>query len=263
MDSVTSIESDQVNGTLDTSAQELDHMTAIGKEAESQTDSSAASVDGYFDADVLPPEDSQQHELDSSSLEASAISATPSSPSVVSHSTTIAQVLVPAQSTSSSRRLTPGWNMKGWLRSSSSASVLGRDSPRKSATQDATSLHTHLDLPALPMAQALANIRQGLEDSHNPSFDTIDWPFFTRVIELENCRADPDLRISIQRGLPGALRGLIWQSVMHSKNTELETVYAELLSEKSDYDRQIKKDVQRMSKLWMKSLEDLRFSQSI
>lgn len=49
----------------------------------------------------------------------------------------------------------------------------------------------------------------------------------------------------IQRGVPSALRGLIWQLLSKSKDAALEASYAELLKTESSHEKQIQRDMSR------------------
>ncbi|KAF9400223.1 GTPase-activating protein [Mortierella sp. AD011] len=49
----------------------------------------------------------------------------------------------------------------------------------------------------------------------------------------------------IQKGIPPALRGLIWQLLAKSKDAQLEATYAELLKSTSTHEKQINRDMSR------------------
>src|SRR5690242_17336520 len=49
----------------------------------------------------------------------------------------------------------------------------------------------------------------------------------------------------IQKGVPPALRGLIWQLLAKSKDGQLEATYAELLKSTSSHEKQIQRDMSR------------------
>ena len=49
----------------------------------------------------------------------------------------------------------------------------------------------------------------------------------------------------IQKGVPPALRGLIWQLLAKSKDAQLEASYAELLKSTSSHEKQINRDMSR------------------
>lgn len=53
------------------------------------------------------------------------------------------------------------------------------------------------------------------------------------------------LTAMIQKGVPSALRGLIWQLLAKSKDLSLEATYAELLKGTSTHEKQITRDLSR------------------
>lgn len=53
------------------------------------------------------------------------------------------------------------------------------------------------------------------------------------------------LTTMIQKGVPSALRGSIWQSLAKSKDAQLEATYAELLKSTSTHEKQISRDMSR------------------
>lgn len=54
-----------------------------------------------------------------------------------------------------------------------------------------------------------------------------------------------DLAKAIEHGIPHALRGMMWQLMSASKDTELESTYADLLKEKSAQEKAILRDLGR------------------
>ena len=50
---------------------------------------------------------------------------------------------------------------------------------------------------------------------------------------------------TIQKGIPQALRGMIWQLMSKSKDSELESTYAQLLKETSPHEKMIMRDLNR------------------
>ncbi|KAF9367265.1 GTPase-activating protein, partial [Mortierella sp. AD011] len=59
-------------------------------------------------------------------------------------------------------------------------------------------------------------------------------------------KRDPrKLTMMIQKGVPPALRGLIWQLLAKSKDPQLEGTYAELLKSSSAHEKQITRDMSR------------------
>lgn len=58
-------------------------------------------------------------------------------------------------------------------------------------------------------------------------------------------RNPKQLTTMIQRGVPSALRGLIWQLLAKSKDSQLESTFAELLKSTSTHEKQITRDMTR------------------
>ncbi|KAK3838322.1 MAG: rab-GTPase-TBC domain-containing protein [Linnemannia elongata] len=58
-------------------------------------------------------------------------------------------------------------------------------------------------------------------------------------------RNPKQLTTMIQRGVPSALRGLIWQLLAKSKDSQLESTFAELLKSTSSHEKQITRDMTR------------------
>lgn len=106
--------------------------------------------------------------------------------------------------------------------------------------------------------EALEALKLRLHLNNDPAYETIDWSTYELIVHAEHPKSLPSLRNLIQTGLPDSLRGIVWQCLTDSKNAELEAVYTDLVDEKSEADRQIKKDVQRLSKAWIKALEETR-----
>jgi hypothetical protein len=78
--------------------------------------------------------------------------------------------------------------------------------------------------------------------------DAIDWEFWTALIQDYTAVAGkyPHLLAArLQQGLPPKLRGVIWQAMCQASSTYLETMYSQLLSESSPYDRIIQRDLAR------------------
>ncbi|RIA98251.1 rab-GTPase-TBC domain-containing protein, partial [Glomus cerebriforme] len=85
-------------------------------------------------------------------------------------------------------------------------------------------------------------------DSNDEETKKIDWDFWTALIQDYTAVATklPHLLAAkIQQGLPSKLRGLIWQSMCQASSTYLETMYSQLLSESSPYDKIIQRDLAR------------------
>ncbi|TIB83531.1 hypothetical protein E3Q06_02831 [Wallemia mellicola] len=76
----------------------------------------------------------------------------------------------------------------------------------------------------------------------------IDWQFWGEVMANyeEVARKQPHaLSRAIQKGIPKELRGMVWQLMSSSKNSELETLYQEYLKLSSVNDKTISKDLSR------------------
>ena len=85
-------------------------------------------------------------------------------------------------------------------------------------------------------------------DSNDDETKKIDWDFWTALIQDYTAVATklPHLLAAkLQQGLPSKLRGLIWQSMSQASSTYLETMYSQLLSESSPYDKIIQRDLAR------------------
>ncbi|CAG8489386.1 14864_t:CDS:2 [Funneliformis mosseae] len=77
---------------------------------------------------------------------------------------------------------------------------------------------------------------------------TIDWDFWSALVQDYSSVATklPHLlSAKLQQGLPPKLRGLVWQSMCQASSTYLETMYSQLLSESSPYERIIERDLAR------------------
>ncbi|CAI2188118.1 1667_t:CDS:2, partial [Funneliformis geosporum] len=78
--------------------------------------------------------------------------------------------------------------------------------------------------------------------------DDIDWDFWGQIIsDYETvARTQPrQLSKMIQKGIPQTLRGMIWQLMSKSKDSELESTYAQLLKETSPHEKMIMRDLNR------------------
>ncbi|PKK77187.1 hypothetical protein RhiirC2_732581 [Rhizophagus irregularis] len=86
------------------------------------------------------------------------------------------------------------------------------------------------------------------EKDDDEASKTIDWDFWSALIQDYSSVATklPHLlSAKLQQGLPPKLRGLVWQSMCQASSTYLETMYSQLLSESSPYDRIIQRDLAR------------------
>ncbi|KAF9988623.1 GTPase-activating protein [Mortierella antarctica] len=78
--------------------------------------------------------------------------------------------------------------------------------------------------------------------------EDVDWDYWGALMHDYNAvvkRNPKQLTTMIQKGVPSALRGLIWQLLAKSKDTQLEATYAELLKSTSSHEKQITRDMSR------------------
>ncbi|KAF9393088.1 GTPase-activating protein [Podila verticillata] len=78
--------------------------------------------------------------------------------------------------------------------------------------------------------------------------EDVDWDYWGALMHDYNAvvKKNPkQLTHMIQRGVPSALRGLIWQLLSKSKDAALEASYAELLKTESSHEKQILRDMSR------------------
>ncbi|KAJ7072301.1 rab-GTPase-TBC domain-containing protein [Mycena amicta] len=76
----------------------------------------------------------------------------------------------------------------------------------------------------------------------------IDWDFWGAVIsdyQLFASERPEELAQAIARGIPGTLRGMMWQLMAASKDPELESTYLKLLKESSPHEKSITRDLGR------------------
>lgn len=226
--------------TEQASSATLPGTDAVMIEPENSSSTESVANQGYFDAEAIAVE-----EQDSSAMP-SPPERSIASPQSVPSLTIVDQAATKADSsetvTSTPKRSTAGWNMKGWLRSASSSSGSGlRLEPQRKSVISSTSTESSL-------TDALNQLRASQE-----SQDEIDWSIYERLLQTERPISSPEFTSLLLGGMPAPLRGLVWQAMTGSKNTELEAVYSALLGEKGSFENQIKKDVQRMSRAWLKS----------
>ncbi|CAG8466562.1 22617_t:CDS:2 [Dentiscutata erythropus] len=78
--------------------------------------------------------------------------------------------------------------------------------------------------------------------------DIVDMDFWSALIQDYTSVAAKTphlLTAKLQQGLPPKLRGLIWQSMCQASSTYLETMYSQLLTESTPYDKIIQRDLAR------------------
>ncbi|CAG8634556.1 4865_t:CDS:2, partial [Cetraspora pellucida] len=101
--------------------------------------------------------------------------------------------------------------------------------------------------------QGMAEIKASFERVHSEAVeanveDDIDWDFWGQIVsDYETVARSQPSKLSkmIQKGIPQALRGMIWQLMSKSKDTELESTYAQLLKETSPHEKMILRDLNR------------------
>ncbi|KAJ6586951.1 rab-GTPase-TBC domain-containing protein [Mycena vulgaris] len=87
-----------------------------------------------------------------------------------------------------------------------------------------------------------------VEDDDNAANAAIDWDFWGAVIsDYQQFASDqPDaLARAIAKGIPGTLRGMMWQLMAASKDPDLESTYLKLLKETSPHEKAITRDLGR------------------
>ncbi|KAF9184179.1 GTPase-activating protein [Haplosporangium sp. Z 11] len=78
--------------------------------------------------------------------------------------------------------------------------------------------------------------------------EDVDWDYWGSLMHDYNgvVKKNPkQLTQMIQKGIPPALRGVIWQLLAKSKDGQLEASYAELLKDTSSHEKQIQRDMSR------------------
>ena len=91
-------------------------------------------------------------------------------------------------------------------------------------------------------------LKEKEEEEEKDASETIDWDFWSALVQDYSSVATKLpllLSAKLQQGLPPKLRGLVWQSMCQASSTYLETMYSQLLSESSPYDRIIQRDLAR------------------
>ncbi|CAG8516045.1 16565_t:CDS:2 [Gigaspora margarita] len=78
--------------------------------------------------------------------------------------------------------------------------------------------------------------------------DIVDLDFWTALVQdyaLVAAKLPHLLAAKLQQGLPPKLRGILWQSMSRASSTYLETMYSQLISDSSPYDKIIQRDLAR------------------
>ncbi|KAJ7770217.1 rab-GTPase-TBC domain-containing protein [Mycena maculata] len=87
-----------------------------------------------------------------------------------------------------------------------------------------------------------------IENDENAANAAIDWDFWGAVIsdyQLFASEQPEALARAIAKGIPGTLRGMMWQLMAASKDPELESTYLKLLKETSPHEKAITRDLGR------------------
>ncbi|KAG1051043.1 hypothetical protein G6F46_008507 [Rhizopus delemar] len=88
-----------------------------------------------------------------------------------------------------------------------------------------------------------------LDEKHN---EDIDWEFWSKVISDFAGVSKSEAKVlscQIQKGIPSALRGTVWQMFAKSKNIKLEEQYMQLLKDESVYEKAIARDLPKLTAL--------------
>nr|CAG8571478.1 93_t:CDS:2 [Entrophospora candida] len=101
--------------------------------------------------------------------------------------------------------------------------------------------------------QGIAELKRSFERVQNEAIvnsqdDDIDWDFWGQIIsDYETVARTKSRHLSkaIQKGIPQALRGMIWQLMSKSKDAELEAKYSQLLKQSSPHEKMIVRDLNR------------------
>ncbi|KAF7288670.1 ABC1-domain-containing protein [Mycena chlorophos] len=90
--------------------------------------------------------------------------------------------------------------------------------------------------------------RKQKDRAEHEDSEHIDWDFWGAVIsdyQLFASEHPEELARAIARGIPGTLRGMMWQLMAASKDPELESTYLKLLKESSTHEKSITRDLGR------------------
>ncbi|KAG2129828.1 rab-GTPase-TBC domain-containing protein [Suillus bovinus] len=82
----------------------------------------------------------------------------------------------------------------------------------------------------------------------------IDWAFWGAVVsDYQGFAASNPQKLAkaIEKGIPDALRGMMWQLMAASKDAELENTYLSLLKESSPHEKAITRDLGRLDFFWI------------
>ncbi|CCG83002.1 protein of unknown function [Taphrina deformans PYCC 5710] len=240
------IDSVDTTSTIETGVEDVGHRTFLNKSALAKE---PASQDYFHDT----VEDLDSAPVDGSK-EPSNIGVDHIGDTLVSKaaSTQDFSLCDKAPSTSAEVKKIPGW--KGWLRSASSsnANVFRLDLKRRTISTE-SQVKTVLSVPesAGTILPAFNAIKLNAKDNDHPM-----WHALSDVVQSTRPKELLESSQILRLDFPDALRGLLWQHVSNSKNTDLESVFLDLKTDVSAQStKQIQKDLQRMSKSWVKKLD--------
>ncbi len=97
-------------------------------------------------------------------------------------------------------------------------------------------------------ATRAAHESQGAASRRSGTDPTINWDFWGEIIaDYEKVATEQPRELSraIQKGIPPALRGMVWQLMSASKSQDLEGLYATLLTQTSPHEKSIGRDLSR------------------
>ncbi|KAL0955945.1 hypothetical protein HGRIS_002129 [Hohenbuehelia grisea] len=181
-----------------------------------------------------------------------------------------------ADESSPPQSASPSPKLSGRPQSSSSATTLhdtvSKTSSTASSHKKSASTTTIRSVNKAPFLLARLDIQKAEEDSrsnrgsldgqqklqeeftrlqeHADQVDNsaIDWDFWGLVMsDYQALAADQpeQLAQAIEKGIPDTLRGMVWQLMSASKDTELEDTYQKLLKEESPHEKSIMRDLGR------------------
>ncbi|KAK0195593.1 rab-GTPase-TBC domain-containing protein [Armillaria mellea] len=104
----------------------------------------------------------------------------------------------------------------------------------------------------IKLQEGFARLQREKEDraeaENSNASEVIDWDFWGTVMSdyTQFASEEPEkLAQAIAKGIPGTLRGMMWQLMAASKDPELESTYLKLLKETSPHEKAITRDLGR------------------
>ncbi|PBK74353.1 RabGAP/TBC [Armillaria solidipes] len=104
----------------------------------------------------------------------------------------------------------------------------------------------------IKLQEGFARLQREKEDQteteNSNATEVIDWDFWGTVMSdyQQFASEEPEkLAQAIAKGIPGTLRGMMWQLMAASKDPELESTYLKLLKETSPHEKAITRDLGR------------------